>query len=1123
MSHAKLFYYRIFCDVHDRFLYSFSRAAPGVCPVDSGHSVRTGSESYIFSLDARVVQFADGPVALQSAPIICDTSSGSIDVYLSKIERSQGRHHVVYKSGAANTITVRGWNGAELIDGQASQVLSATDSFLVLSNDGVSEWSVENTAEGSSARSFNVGTLLTQNYERSAVPPTVNDDVGLGYSVGFNWYDTASDKQYICTDNARGAAEWEVIQGANDGDAVDAHLASTSNPHSVSKAQVGLGNVANTKNKFDAVAPPTAADDSSQGFSVGSAWVDLSADRSYVCVDSAASAAVWRETSQQNSDADHTQLANVGTNTHAQIDAHLADSTIHRAINDGGTSGTELWSASKISSQLGTKAAAAHSHAASEVVSGAFADARISASSVTQHAGSISHQSLSGSGTNTHAQLDSHVSSSSNPHSVTKAQLGLGNVPDTKVKLDGTAAPAATDDSSQGFSVGSIWCDVVSDKAFACLDATPSAAVWVEITQQNVDTTDHTALTNVGTNSHAAIDAHLADADKHREINDSASTSTDLWSASKIASELSLKAGAAHSHSSGDVSDFAAAADARADARIAAQRGAADGIASLDSGGKVPASQLSLSNVVYQGGWNASTNTPTLTSSVGTQGHYYVVTTSGTTSIDSVASWASGDWIIFNGSAWEKADHTDSVTSVAGKQGAVSLVKADVGLANVDDTSDADKPVSTATQAALDAKEPAFAKNSGFNLVLGTSAGTVSEGNHSHSGPLPDSRVVESNVTQHVAALAHQSLSGSGANTHAQIDAHVASSANPHSVTKAQVGLSNLQNVKRKLDATTAPQSSNDSSEGFSVGSDWFDQTANCAYVCLDDSVGAAVWKDISSATGSGDVVGPASAADHSVPRFDGTTGKLLQGPTSGTVSYADDASFTLSGSRAGYMLDVTNSLVSGGAAGVSVKAGELSGDVALHVGDSSDSLTVMEVEAEQGFVTFGKTYAQTLADHGTVHGVDNQHPGAASDFNTQSGLYRIAGKACAMMTEFKYAEDEELMATTSTSFVQALRITTDSVPAGDYRIGWQYSWSTTDKTRDFFGRVEIDDSTTIHRMQNAPENVYADNDQAQATSGFKRVTLAAGTHTIDLDYHVQTSGASAQIWNCRLEIWRIA
>lgn len=47
---------------------------------------------------------------------------------------------------------------------------------------------------------------------------------------------------------------------------------------------------------------------------------------------------------------------------------------------------------------------------------------------------------------------------------------------------------------------------------------------------------------------------------------------------------------------------------------------------------------------------------------------------------------------------------TANVASVAGKTGVVTLVKGDVGLANVDNTSDVNKPVSTAQQTALNAK-----------------------------------------------------------------------------------------------------------------------------------------------------------------------------------------------------------------------------------------------------------------------------------------------------------------------------------------------------------------------------------------------------------------------------------
>jgi hypothetical protein len=44
------------------------------------------------------------------------------------------------------------------------------------------------------------------------------------------------------------------------------------------------------------------------------------------------------------------------------------------------------------------------------------------------------------------------------------------------------------------------------------------------------------------------------------------------------------------------------------------------------------------------------------------------------------------------------------VQSVSGKTGVVTLSKIDVGLGNVDNTTDAGKPISAATQAALDSK-----------------------------------------------------------------------------------------------------------------------------------------------------------------------------------------------------------------------------------------------------------------------------------------------------------------------------------------------------------------------------------------------------------------------------------
>jgi hypothetical protein len=82
--------------------------------------------------------------------------------------------------------------------------------------------------------------------------------------------------------------------------------------------------------------------------------------------------------------------------------------------------------------------------------------------------------------------------------------------------------------------------------------------------------------------------------------------------------------------------------------------------------------------LVYQGAWNALTNTPTLTSSVGVSGYYYVVSVAGTTNLNGITDWQIGDWAIFNGSAWQKIDQTNTVSSVNGQTGVVSIAYADL-------------------------------------------------------------------------------------------------------------------------------------------------------------------------------------------------------------------------------------------------------------------------------------------------------------------------------------------------------------------------------------------------------------------------------------------------------------
>jgi hypothetical protein len=117
-------------------------------------------------------------------------------------------------------------------------------------------------------------------------------------------------------------------------------------------------------------------------------------------------------------------------------------------------------------------------------------------------------------------------------------------------------------------------------------------------------------------------------------------------------------------------------------------KGVANGYASLDSGGKVPITQLPSSIMEYQGTWNASTNSPTLADGTGSTGDVYRVSVGAARNLGSGSiTFDVGDYCIYNGTIWQKSDTTDAVSSVAGRTGDITLAAADVsGVATLTGT-----------------------------------------------------------------------------------------------------------------------------------------------------------------------------------------------------------------------------------------------------------------------------------------------------------------------------------------------------------------------------------------------------------------------------------------------------
>lgn len=100
--------------------------------------------------------------------------------------------------------------------------------------------------------------------------------------------------------------------------------------------------------------------------------------------------------------------------------------------------------------------------------------------------------------------------------------------------------------------------------------------------------------------------------------------------------------------------------------------------------------------------------------------------------------YGAGDQLVYTKTqdVWYKTDNQNAVTEVQGKKGAVVLVPADLGLGNVNNTSDMDKPVSNAQQTQFNLRVPTATK-------LDKTAGRLTKvGDYGENGGPPISRLV---------------------------------------------------------------------------------------------------------------------------------------------------------------------------------------------------------------------------------------------------------------------------------------------------------------------------------------------------------------------------------------------
>lgn len=123
--------------------------------------------------------------------------------------------------------------------------------------------------------------------------------------------------------------------------------------------------------------------------------------------------------------------------------------------------------------------------------------------------------------------------------------------------------------------------------------------------------------------------------------------------------------------------------------------------------------------------------------------------------------------------------------------------------------------------------------------------------------------------------------------------------------------------------------------------------------------------------------------------------------------------------------------------------------------------------------------------------------------------------------TENQETSNTTLASTTSGTYQTYLTLNTTNLPAGKYRIGWNYAWAFASTAQNFQARIVLDGATTLLQHIEEPQDTGAA--QRRISCGFQYVTFGtSATHTVALTYS-SSGGATAYMAFGKIELWRVS
>jgi hypothetical protein len=140
--------------------------------------------------------------------------------------------------------------------------------------------------------------------------------------------------------------------------------------------------------------------------------------------------------------------------------------------------------------------------------------------------------------------------------------------------------------------------------------------------------------------------------------------------------------------------------------------------------------------------------------------------------------------------------------------------------------------------------------------------------------------------------------------------------------------------------------------------------------------------------------------------------------------------------------------------------------------------------------------------------------------------------------SEYQSEVDRTFRTTLGSTLFEVHKLTTTSLPAGTYRVEWNYVWSADTTQNDFICQVTIDDtiqlyeqtsggSTAIDSHRQEPKdsggNADGGTNQRHVTSFWADATLAAGVHEIDIDIGCSSNSQRSSVHLTTVAVYRLS